>query len=727
MLAVESYERLSDGCNAGVVCKNTAFVFINASAVCKNGACVLNVGALHAAMDAGRGVTFRGCRRHASRCGCRRACDGSGPVVAGRSKRCKWGECLLVGLWSVRQTEGPEGEDVGVACFDVVLDDVALRGALQLALTFAAVAHFERAAVDEEVGRGRGGDVVAHARLVVEERFAHVAAVAAVVAEHGHEVGVVEVDFLNLAQSADAARGGAELAYHAGALHVEEIVGHVVAADAGGFGERGHRGLEGGSGGHDHEELLELAPRGHVHPGIERDVAFHRLRNDLFELDVEVFIAAEGVIAAAQVVVEEGQGVEGAGYFGAVVQDVVEREDGGRYAVKEPQIFAEGEPLHLVDGCAAAQVGHAAVDVEDGRAGEVDVQVGVGVVDLFELARPVGVFVYFVQQEIAPALLAEGVGQVHQRVVGKIEIVGRGVEGAVGGEGLLGMLQQQGGFPYAARAHEAQHAVAPANVGVFIAHEREVGASDELVKNGIQAFHRQLFGCKCTFLHSYSAAFTRKLHCDGAIFLTLCLSAVLSWLFFREYSAKDGLVMDEPAGLFVRNDSCGHTGGRCVLGDVSCHDGAGAYGGVVADVYVLDDANVGADVDVVADNGGSAFVTADGEELADVAVVADDGFAVDDDAYAVADVEAVAYFCSSRYLDAILGGQAFVHQHGQRVEQVLPRGEPQPKAVVEAVVASEEQVAKDSFTPPRFPCISLIISANDAKYFSHLIMVCSVA
>ena len=144
---------------------------------------------------------------------------------AGKGCRCKWGECLRVGLRSVRQAEGPEGEDVGVACFDVVFDDVALRVALQLALALAAAAHFEGAAVDEEVGRGRGGDVVAHARLVVEERFAHVAAVAAVVPEYGHEVGVVEVDFLHFAQSAYAARGRAELAYHAGALHVEEIGG----------------------------------------------------------------------------------------------------------------------------------------------------------------------------------------------------------------------------------------------------------------------------------------------------------------------------------------------------------------------------------------------------------------------------------------------------------------------------------------------------------------------
>ena len=337
-----------------------------------------------------------------------------------------------------------------------------------------------------------------------------------------------------------------------------------------------------------------------------------------------------------------------------------------------PQVFAEGEALHLVDGCAAAQVGHAAVDVEDGRAGEIDVQVGVGVVDLFELARPVGVFVYLVQQEIAPALLAEGVGQVHQRVVGKIEIVGRGVEGAFYGEGLPGMLQQQGGFAHAARAHKAQHAVAPTDVGVFIAYEREVGASDELVKNGIQAFHRQLFGCKCTYFALTQCSFCPKTALMRCNFSALGLPAALFRLFFREYSAEDGFVMDKSPGFFVRDDSCGDAGGRCVLGDVSCHDGAGADGGVVADVYVLDDANVGADVDVVADDGGSAFVAADGEELADVAVVADDGFAVDDDAYAMPDVEAVAYLGGSRYLDAILDGQAFVHQDGQRVEQVLP-------------------------------------------------------
>lgn len=43
------------------------------------------------------------------------------------------------------------------------------------------------------------------------------------------------------------------------------------------------------------------------------------------------------------------------------------------------------------------------------------------------------------------------------------------------------------------------------------------------------------------------------------------------------------------------------------------------------------------------------------------------------------------------------------------------------------MVASEEQVAKNSFTPPSFSCISLIISLYDAKYFFHVMMICSAA
>ena len=96
-LAVGSNKCPPDGYNAAVVCKNAAFVFINASAVCKNGACVLTVGALHAAMDAGPGVVFRGCRLQALLCRCWRACGCSGPVVAGRNKRCKWGNVCWLG------------------------------------------------------------------------------------------------------------------------------------------------------------------------------------------------------------------------------------------------------------------------------------------------------------------------------------------------------------------------------------------------------------------------------------------------------------------------------------------------------------------------------------------------------------------------------------------------------------------------------------------------------
>lgn len=94
MLVGRSAECAPGRCSAAAVCKNVAFVCINAGAACENAGGVLMVGALRAGMDAGPGVTFRGCRRHASRCGCRRACDGSGPVVAGRSYRCKGGVCL---------------------------------------------------------------------------------------------------------------------------------------------------------------------------------------------------------------------------------------------------------------------------------------------------------------------------------------------------------------------------------------------------------------------------------------------------------------------------------------------------------------------------------------------------------------------------------------------------------------------------------------------------------
>ena len=81
--------------------------------------------------------------------------------------------------------------------------------------------------------------------------------------------------------------------------------------------------------------------------------------------------------------------------------------------MEHPQVLAEGKPLHVVEQGTAAQVGSSFVNVQDGRAGEDDAQSRMIVVYQFQFARPVLVFMYLVNDEVASSPLDKVIGQVH--------------------------------------------------------------------------------------------------------------------------------------------------------------------------------------------------------------------------------------------------------------------------------------------------------------------------
>ena len=92
----------------------------------------------------------------------------------------------------------------------------------------------------------------------------------------------------------------------------------------------------------------------------------------------------------------------------------------------------------------------------------------------------------------------------------------------------------------------------------------------------------------------------------------------------------------------VGDDFSGDSG-HCDAGrHVFDHYGSCPDGGIVADFHVFNDADVRADIDIVADCGGRAFVAPDRKELADVDIVADFCATVDYDAYTMPDVKTVA-------------------------------------------------------------------------------------
>lgn len=73
---------------------------------------------------------------------------------------------------------------------------------------------------------------MAHTGLVVEKRFSEVARVGVLLGEEMDEIGIVEVNLVDLPESPDAAGGVAELSDEACFFDVEKVVGKIVAAHA---------------------------------------------------------------------------------------------------------------------------------------------------------------------------------------------------------------------------------------------------------------------------------------------------------------------------------------------------------------------------------------------------------------------------------------------------------------------------------------------------------------
>ena len=163
------------------------------------------------------------------------------------------------------------------------------------------------------------------------------------------------------------------------------------------------------------------------------------------------------------------------------------------------QVLAEGKPLHVVEQGAAAQVGRSFVDVQDGRAGEDDVQPRMVVVYQFQFACPILVFMYFVNDEVTPSPLDKVIGQVYQVVAGEIEVVGIDKERRVALQPFLGMLQHQRGFSYAAWPYQSHQTVLPVYAVEYITVVFSGGIPQQNIKVGLQFLHFfSFFGGKDT-------------------------------------------------------------------------------------------------------------------------------------------------------------------------------------------------------------------------------------
>ena len=83
-----------------------------------------------------------------------------------------------------------------------------------------------------------------HFGLIEEKRFPQVAEVSVFAAELMHQIGVFEIDLINLPQGAHATRFASQLSNHSGFFHVVQVIGDVVPADVEHHSDFAHIGFE---------------------------------------------------------------------------------------------------------------------------------------------------------------------------------------------------------------------------------------------------------------------------------------------------------------------------------------------------------------------------------------------------------------------------------------------------------------------------------------------------
>ena len=92
----------------------------------------------------------------------------------------------------------PEGNDVTIACFDVIFDNVALGRILYLLLLFLLAAHLVSLAVYFKIADTRTDDISLDTYLVLEKCLADVANVGTLMPKKIGQVRVVKIYFLDL-------------------------------------------------------------------------------------------------------------------------------------------------------------------------------------------------------------------------------------------------------------------------------------------------------------------------------------------------------------------------------------------------------------------------------------------------------------------------------------------------------------------------------------------------
>jgi hypothetical protein len=392
----------------------------------------------------------------------------------------------------IQETEEPEGDATTMAYFGVIntKETVGLVGNLLEGLATASYLE-EVFVVDIEIAFLGVLHLVAYNELVIEEGFALVAFLDTG-AEGMHEVGVAQEDLVGLVEVLIILGLGGKETQNLGFVEGIEHTEPQLVVGGKGRPKVGHGGLEGYALGDNHEEALNLLD------GLESDVLYGRqvivddYSDSLAKAREKVFdgLFIEGIISVLEIGLEEGGDLDLLGDLHCIAHVILKDIIEGEGIVGEDSFvgkeLTEGHAIKGVCGLATREVDLGIIHNKERGAGIYNAHVGIVVVDVLEVDRPLVVAVNFVEVEAHDAVLIGPIDEVHERMGGEPEVVERGIEGLV--DVLIvfeDVLQEHGSLAHATGAFDAYETGIPVDLGIEIALEAQVNPG-ELAMIGIE-------------------------------------------------------------------------------------------------------------------------------------------------------------------------------------------------------------------------------------------------
>ena len=374
-------------------------------------------------------------------------------------------------LWSalsIEESEYPQRNLVPIA--DVALVDGIERlcFALQFCtvfgnLEFQLLVHQEGAEIAMLV------HLMVFPERVAEECLQHIVLVETAGIEAVHQVGVVEqhTSWLLGKFVAFAINHVDQPSF----FQVLDVVHHCGAAHAQFLCQLAHIGHTAATGGEHVEKLLDFCQIFQFNLLHQQDVHLNHHVHVLQQvLAVVCLVEEEGVESVVQVGLEILSRIDLfvnlCGNLAMIGYDFLKRVGTQLQARGKVEKFAEGEASQVVRLHNAVEFRVFFLQPHDGRASENDFQPRVAVIAFAQLCAPVGLFEHLVDEQHLAARVVELACKFSNADVLDVKVVSVDVQTrmVVRGKMLLGILQKERGFSYAASTLDANHSVFPVDL-----------------------------------------------------------------------------------------------------------------------------------------------------------------------------------------------------------------------------------------------------------------------